>query len=146
MSFGEDSFHSFLLWWIFFNFAKCFWERFGNVAQLWFFNIEEWGKSAIFSKIKENLKRKSVLSESNFFLIWKMKNLFFFSSVVSTYFLSKNLPNVPPHKNWKTALFATQILLLKPDSRRWRCPCPCWPQWTSTHQHTIYWMPIITQF
>jgi hypothetical protein len=35
--FGEDSFHHFLLWRISFNFAKCFCEKFGNVAQLRFF-------------------------------------------------------------------------------------------------------------
>jgi len=33
-SFGEDSSHCFLLWRIFFNFVKCFWEKIGNVAHL----------------------------------------------------------------------------------------------------------------
>jgi hypothetical protein len=63
MSFGEDSFHCFLLLQILFNFAKCFCEKFGIVAQLRFFEFfKNGGKSAIFSKnSKESEKKISAL-------------------------------------------------------------------------------------
>jgi len=37
-----------------------------------FFFVKNGGKSAIFSTSKKNLQRKSVLFESNFFLVWKI--------------------------------------------------------------------------
>jgi len=61
MSFGEDSFHHFLLWQIFFKFAKCFCEKFGNVAQLRFFFGRMGENPPCFQKIKKSGKEISAL-------------------------------------------------------------------------------------
>jgi hypothetical protein len=75
---------------MFFNFVKCFCEKFGNLAQLCFFFLKNGGKSAIFSKIKKSEKKISALSVQFCSSLGNLeKSVFFFSSVVSTYFLDK---------------------------------------------------------